>query len=234
MRFYVGQAFKSKKIALEYLLGFGKVMMHLDARRPGVEVPPHLSRESHLRLNLSYRFAGNDLTITEQSASSSLSFQGQRTLCVLPFDAVFAMSIDQTEMYVWLPDIPNEMAAYFKSIRLEDPDHIQDHVLDGLPKKPKPSPFKIIRGDASPDPEPPADSTTPPADSSPPAAVPYVPPAAVPAPAPIPAPMLSAVPALAPAPAADSVSPSAESPEPPPEDPPPPPKPRAPFLRIVK
>jgi len=79
-----------KREALERLLGQGMVMVHLDARRPGVRVPPALRRDAKLCLNLSYRFASHDLSVTDERIGCTLSFSGQPYYCELPLDAIFA------------------------------------------------------------------------------------------------------------------------------------------------
>ena len=65
-----------KKERLLAALDHGLVMVHLDARRPGVVVPAELRCESHLRLNLSYRFEPPDLSVGEWGIRSTLSFSG--------------------------------------------------------------------------------------------------------------------------------------------------------------
>jgi stringent starvation protein B len=98
----------SKREVLERLLGEGMVMVHLDARRPGVRVPPALRGEAQLRLNLSYRFASRDLTVGEELVGCTLSFSGQPYYCELPVDAIFAVTSHVTgEALVW----PDSLAA---------------------------------------------------------------------------------------------------------------------------
>lgn len=252
MKFYVGQAFVSKRVALEYLLGFGKVMLHLDARKPAVEVPPHLKHQPNLALNLSYRFNIPDLQITDAAAQASLSFQGQRFFCVLPFSAIFALSIDQTATYLWLPEVPPELRDHYRARHLEDPDHVPNHVLEGLPAPKAPS-LKVIRNDS------PQEAPAPASAQEALASAQEAPPAPAPAAAPAPSgPVVANIPALtplhpAPAPALAPVlttvttvttaaPPSASSaPSAPTDDPPEPPEPPASpeprrfgHLRVVK
>lgn len=92
----------SKRAALERLLEQGMVMVHLDARRPGVRVPQSLRAEPQLRLNLSYRFASHDLAISDEWVRCSLSFSGQVFYCELPLAAIFAVTSHVTgEALVW-------------------------------------------------------------------------------------------------------------------------------------
>ena len=60
-----------KKDRLLAALERGMVMVHLDARRPGVIVPTELRCESHLRLHLSYRFDPFDLSVGEWGMRST-------------------------------------------------------------------------------------------------------------------------------------------------------------------
>jgi stringent starvation protein B len=97
----------SKSEVLERLLGQGMVMVHLDARRPGVRVPPALRADPQLRLNLSYRFASRDLSVSNQLVGCTLSFGGQPYYCELPVDAIFAITSRVTgETLVWPESLP--------------------------------------------------------------------------------------------------------------------------------
>jgi stringent starvation protein B len=98
----------SKRAALEKLLDQGMVMVHVDARRPGVRVPPAFRGDPQLRLNLSYRFASHDLAVSDDYVRCTLSFQGLPYYCELPLDALFAITSHVTgEALVW----PEALAA---------------------------------------------------------------------------------------------------------------------------
>ncbi len=99
-----------KKERLLAALDRGMVMVHLDARRPGVVVPPSLRCESHLRLNLSYRFDPPDLTVGEWGLRSTLSFSGQRFAVAIPWSALFAITSHCThEFWMFPEDMPPEL-----------------------------------------------------------------------------------------------------------------------------
>lgn len=86
------------------------VMLHLDARREGVAVPSYLAGESHLRLNLSYRFLLQDLQIDDWGVGASLSFRGQPYGCRVPWTALFALTRSGTdEGWLWPSDLPPEL-----------------------------------------------------------------------------------------------------------------------------
>lgn len=98
----------SKRAVLERLLDQGMVMVHVDSRRAGVRVPVSLRGDPQLRLNLSYRFASRDLSISDVIVRCTLSFGGQPFYCELPLEAVFAVTSHATgEAIVW----PETLAA---------------------------------------------------------------------------------------------------------------------------
>ncbi len=97
----------------ETLLGFlarGVAMVHLDARRPGVIVPPQYVTDAHLRLNLSYRYSIPDLEISDECVQATLSFGGRPFRCILPWGAVFGITSHGTgDGQVWPEDLPVEV-----------------------------------------------------------------------------------------------------------------------------
>src|SRR5713226_5629172 len=99
-----------KKQRVLQALGQGMVMVHLDARRPGVAVPEALKSEPHLRLNLSYRFDPPDLTVGEWGVRCTLSFSGHRFSVAIPWSALFAISsYTGKEFWMYPDDMPPEL-----------------------------------------------------------------------------------------------------------------------------
>lgn len=99
-----------KKERLLAALNEGMVMVHLDARRPGVMVPQSLRTEAHLRLNLSYRFDPPDLSINEWGVRQTLSFGGSRFGVAIPWSALFAITSHVSkEFWMFLEDLPPEL-----------------------------------------------------------------------------------------------------------------------------
>jgi len=115
-----------KKERLLSALEQGMVMIHLDARRPGVLVPPTLKHEAHLRLNLSYRFDPPDLTVGDWGIRSTLSFSGSRFRVAVPWSALFAITSYSTkEFWMYPDDMPKELmqqAAMAKAKRAPAPN----------------------------------------------------------------------------------------------------------------
>lgn len=107
----------------------GMVMIHLDARRAGVLVPPSLRGEAHLRLNLSYNFDPPDLAIGEWGVRSTLSFKGSRFKVAVPWSALFAITSHVTkEFWMYPDDIPSEL--------------IESSVMSARSEAPPPAPQK--------------------------------------------------------------------------------------------
>ena len=77
-----------KRQTLLHFLERGVTMVHLDARQPGVVVPPQYAQEPHLRLNLSYRYNIPDLELRERGVQATLSFGGRPFRCVLPWGSM--------------------------------------------------------------------------------------------------------------------------------------------------
>src|SRR4051812_2897547 len=99
-----------KKERLLAALEKGMVMVHLDARKPGVLVPEALRDECHLRLNLSFRFDPPDLSVGEWGVKSTLSFGGRRFRVSVPWSALFAITSQVTrEFWMYPDDMPPEV-----------------------------------------------------------------------------------------------------------------------------
>lgn len=99
-----------KQVLLSYLQR-GVAMVHVDARQPGVVVPPQYADEAHLRLNLSYRYSIADMEIGEDQVAATLSFGGRPFHCVLPWQAIFGITSQASgDGQVWPEDLPVEVA----------------------------------------------------------------------------------------------------------------------------
>ncbi len=124
-----------KKDRLLAALERGLVMVHLDARRPGVLVPPELRCESHLRLHLSYKFVPPDLSVGEWGIRSTLSFSGQRFTVAVPWSALFAITSKVTHEFWMVPeDMPTELTQIPPPTLRAAPRRPLDARLTGLRK----------------------------------------------------------------------------------------------------
>lgn len=146
----------SKAQLLNQLLDEGMTMIHLDARVDGVDVPDVFRNDTHLRLNLSWRF-GRTMTVDDDKVIAELTFGGHPHLCVIPFSAVFGMVSHATNRtLMWPEDIPPEVLQ-----ELEKPTP---------PPRPSPSGKKgngprLVAVKNDPDDETPAISDVPPVDT---------------------------------------------------------------------
>lgn len=123
-----------KKQHLLAALDRGMAMVHLDARRPGVVVPAEFRTESHLRLNLSYRFEPSDLSVGEWGLRSTLRFSGSRFTVAIPWCAVFGITSHAShEFWMFPDDMPPELTRTSST-----------KPLSRQPLEPKPSPLREV------------------------------------------------------------------------------------------
>ncbi len=102
-----------KKQNLEKLLGFGTIMVFVDARKTGVEVPEQHRGNAQLPLNLDYTFQIPDFKVCDDRIEASLSFSRQRYFCVIPFDAIYAVSSKAVnEALVYPENLPPDISLF--------------------------------------------------------------------------------------------------------------------------
>ncbi|WP_224245411.1 ClpXP protease specificity-enhancing factor SspB [Hyalangium gracile] len=143
-----------KKERLLAALEQGLVMIHLDARRPGVLVPPHLRNESHLRLNLSYRFDPPDLSVSDWGVRSTLSFSGTRFTVAVPWSALFAIASHVTKELFWMypDDMPPELLQQTMVTSKVPPQEVPGAVPP--PSEPRPrAVLREVQGEKEPEPD---------------------------------------------------------------------------------
>ena len=98
-----------KRQTMLHFLERGVAMVHLDARKGGVIVPPQYAEEAHLRLNLSYRYNIPDLEMSDGHLQATLSFGGRPFRCRLPWESIFGITSHAGEGQVWPEDLPGEV-----------------------------------------------------------------------------------------------------------------------------
>ncbi|MFH0900202.1 MAG: ClpXP protease specificity-enhancing factor SspB [Pseudomonadota bacterium] len=101
-----------KRHVLEQLLTEGAVLVHLDAREEGVQVPEAHRGDARLVLRLGYRLSPPipDLSVNEGGVSATLSFRGTAFGCSLPWKAIYAIAGEDGRGYVWPESVPPEVA----------------------------------------------------------------------------------------------------------------------------
>jgi stringent starvation protein B len=101
-----------KRRTLETLLARGPVLVHVDARRAEVSVPPRFRADPSLVLRFGYTLspAIADLTVDDTAISGTLTFGGQPFRCVLPWTAVYAAMVEGEQRgTVWPEDVPEDV-----------------------------------------------------------------------------------------------------------------------------
>lgn len=109
----------SKRDALESLLANGDVLLQLDPRREGVDVPPGLRAQSLLvlRVGLNMPLPIGDLTISHGGIRATLSFSRSPYLVEIPWQAVFGMVSEAGEGLLWTQDVPVEVLEQMLEIQ---------------------------------------------------------------------------------------------------------------------
>jgi stringent starvation protein B len=101
-----------KRKTLETLLTRGPVLVHVDARRAEVAVPPRFRTDASLVLRFGYSLTPGipDLAVDERAISGTLTFGGQPFHCVLPWTAVYAAMVEGEQRgTVWPEDVPEDV-----------------------------------------------------------------------------------------------------------------------------
>lgn len=107
---------RRKRTRIEDELKKGKLLVHLDPRDETVDVPPHLKEQPTLGLNFSHQFPFANTTVGPLSISASLSFGGERYLCVVPFRSIFCITQTSTHHQEWFAEsLPHELQSWLNS-----------------------------------------------------------------------------------------------------------------------
>src|SRR6478735_5912221 len=101
-----------KKRTLEALLARGPVLVHVDARRTEVTVPPRFRADPSLVLRFGYNLtpAIVDLAVDDDAIAGTLTFAGSPFRCILPWTAVYAAMVEGEQRgTVWPEDVPEDV-----------------------------------------------------------------------------------------------------------------------------
>ncbi|MDX2090784.1 MAG: hypothetical protein SFX73_23195 [Kofleriaceae bacterium] len=101
-----------KRRTLEQLLSRGPVLVHVDARRAEVAVPPRFRADPSLVLRFGYNLnpAIGDLVVDDDAIAGTLTFAGQPFRCILPWTAVYAAMVEGEQRgTVWPEDVPEDV-----------------------------------------------------------------------------------------------------------------------------
>ncbi|HTR49696.1 MAG TPA: ClpXP protease specificity-enhancing factor SspB [Kofleriaceae bacterium] len=101
-----------KRRTLESLLARGPVLVHVDARRAEVAVPPSFRADPSLVLRFGYNLtpAIADLDVGDEAISGTLTFRGAPFRVILPWSAVYAAMVEGEQRgTVWPEDVPEDV-----------------------------------------------------------------------------------------------------------------------------
>jgi len=101
-----------KRHTLETLLARGPVLVHVDARRAEVAVPPRFRADASLVLRFGHNLSPAiiDLTVDDDAIAGTLTFAGQPFRCILPWTAVYAAMVEGEQRgTVWPEDVPEDV-----------------------------------------------------------------------------------------------------------------------------
>ncbi len=95
------------------LLESSEARVHLDARRPGVRLPPNLLSDGHVCLDYGYALRPpiHDLTIDDTGISATLSFRSMPTATFIPWSAIFLIANFEGRGSVWQNDLPADQLS---------------------------------------------------------------------------------------------------------------------------
>jgi stringent starvation protein B len=101
----------SKREALESLLSQGDVLIQIDPRGDGVDVPAHLTAQPLVVLRIGHDMPVPipDLTLGHQRLEATLSFNRQPYFVSVPWAAVFGMVSENGQGLLWTGDVPDEV-----------------------------------------------------------------------------------------------------------------------------
>jgi hypothetical protein len=116
------------------------VLVHLDPRRPEVQLPEYLRQQPHLILQYGYNMPVPiaDLKIDEKGLWATLSFQRTPHATFIPWAAVFAVADGDQKGYVWEADVPPDLGT---AVTAEPPKPAEP---SKPAKKPRPSYLKLV------------------------------------------------------------------------------------------
>ena len=115
-----------KRVKVVELLTDGVTQIHLDPRKAGMGLPEHLKGDTVVVLNLSWRFDGSEMDITDDAVSATLSFGGKPLRVVVPWASVFAATNKRTgNGHLWQDDAPAGVVALSVPAPKARPRHLR-------------------------------------------------------------------------------------------------------------
>lgn len=87
----------------------GPVLLVVDTRCEGVDVPEYLHGVPNLQLSFSPRFDARDLTLGDESISQTLTFNGNPYHVSVPYSAIMAYKLGNGDVGLFLESLPKEL-----------------------------------------------------------------------------------------------------------------------------
>ncbi len=106
---------EEKKRCIEELLAKGLIFIHVDLGNTEVVIPDFLRKEPALTLQISYTFQA-PLNILEDRIEADLKFQGTYEHCVIPFESLWGVSLEESnEEYYWIEEMSETLMRHLLS-----------------------------------------------------------------------------------------------------------------------
>lgn len=125
-----------KRRTLEQLLARGAVLVHVDARRAEVSVPPRFRADPSLVLRFGYNLspAIGELVVDDDAIAGTLTFGGQPFRCILPWTAVYAAMVEGEQRgTVWPEDVPEDVLTGGGETPAAVPPAVKDSTSGAVP-----------------------------------------------------------------------------------------------------
>ena len=105
------------------MIEHGLVLVTLDTRSPGVDVPEIFRGTPQLHLSFSRRFGLEDFDYDENCVRATLSFDHGDHRCVVPWAAVYGLTCESIDERVAFPEsFPQELLALLPELASLDPE----------------------------------------------------------------------------------------------------------------
>jgi stringent starvation protein B len=137
----------SKREVMLALLERSEARVHLDARSPGVVLPPRLLIDGHVRLDYGYGLTPPipDLTLDEDGIRATLSFNRLPFATFVPWTAVYLIADFDGNGAVWQEDIPADLLEAGAALTGEPQPPAPPDPEPPPPRKPRPSHLKLVK-----------------------------------------------------------------------------------------
>jgi len=128
------------------LLERSEARVHLDARRPDVQLPERLRADGHVRLDYGYGLTPPipDLDIAEDGIHATLSFNRIPFPTFIPWSAVYLIADYDGNGAVWQEDIPPDLLEGMAPATEAAAPKLEPEQAEP-PKKGRPSHLKLVK-----------------------------------------------------------------------------------------